>query len=86
MTNIELLDDPAGFNLAEHVKTIESAFIREALSRAKGNKAKAADMLGMRRTTLLEKMRKYGFELSEPYRKPILGQLDGSEPTDLNSL
>ena len=41
---------------------IELALIREALERSEGVVAHAAQLLGLRRTTLVEKLRKYGVE------------------------
>jgi DNA-binding NtrC family response regulator len=38
---------------------IESELIKQSLKRAGGVKSKAAELLGIKRTTLLEKMRKY---------------------------
>ena len=39
---------------------LEVELIRQALEVQEGVVARAADMLGMRRTTLVEKMKKYG--------------------------
>lgn len=39
---------------------MEVGLIRQALEMQDGVVARAADMLGMRRTTLVEKMKKYG--------------------------
>jgi sigma-54 specific flagellar transcriptional regulator A len=39
--------------------------IRDALDRAGGVVAHAAQLLGLRRTTLVEKLRKYGVERDE---------------------
>ncbi|GMU45839.1 MAG: hypothetical protein AMXMBFR26_06210 [Porticoccaceae bacterium] len=50
----------AGMNLKDYLGSIETAFIRQALEEAGGVVAHAADLLGMRRTTLVEKLRKYG--------------------------
>lgn len=44
------------------VATIEKDLIREALQRAEGVKSKAAQLLNIKRTTLLEKMRKYNLD------------------------
>ena len=38
---------------------LEQRYIREALARADGTIAGAARLLGMQRTTLVEKLRKY---------------------------
>lgn len=49
-----------GINLKEHLMTIEKSLIEKALQETGGVVARAADFLNMRRTTLVEKMRKYG--------------------------
>ncbi|MGL5758596.1 sigma-54 dependent transcriptional regulator [Plesiomonas sp.] len=51
---------PEGMNLKEMLSDLEIDMIRQALEAQYGVVARAADMLGMRRTTLVEKMRKYG--------------------------
>ena len=52
----------AGIDLREHIAQIELNLIRDALDRAGGVVAHAAQLLGLRRTTLVEKLRKYGVE------------------------
>jgi sigma-54 dependent transcriptional regulator, flagellar regulatory protein len=49
-----------GFNLRRHITHIELRYIHKALHESGGVVAHAAEKLGMRRTTLVEKMRKYG--------------------------
>jgi sigma-54 specific flagellar transcriptional regulator A len=49
-----------GLDLREHLSTLEVNYIRQALDDASGVVAHAAKRLGMRRTTLVEKLRKYG--------------------------
>lgn len=49
-----------GFNLRNHITHIELRYIHKALYECGGVVAHAAQKLGMRRTTLVEKMRKYG--------------------------
>src|SRR5690606_26134499 len=51
-----------GLDLREHMAGIELQLIREALERTQGVVAHAAQLLGLRRTTLVEKMRKYGID------------------------
>jgi len=51
-----------GIDLREHIANIELALIHSALERTQGVVAKAAQLLGLRRTTLVEKLRKYGIE------------------------
>jgi len=51
-----------GMNLREHISRIESALIHQALERSHGVVTHAAQLLGLRRTTLVEKLRKHGIE------------------------
>ena len=48
------------YYLKELLSDLEIGLIRQALEMQDGVVARAADMLGMRRTTLVEKMKKYG--------------------------
>lgn len=50
---------PEGVNLKDLLAEFEVNLINQALDAQEGVVARAADMLGMRRTTLVEKMRKY---------------------------
>ena len=49
-----------GIDLREHIAQIELNLIQAALQRAGGVVAHAATLLGLRRTTLVEKLRKHG--------------------------
>jgi sigma-54 specific flagellar transcriptional regulator A len=49
-----------GLDLKEHLSQLEVNLIRQALDQANGVVAHAAQILRMRRTTLVEKLRKYG--------------------------
>lgn len=49
-------------NLKEMLYQIEHSFIKEALERTNGIVSHAAEKLGMRRTTLIEKMKKFSIE------------------------
>jgi len=51
-----------GLDLRDHMAGIELTLINEALERTHGVVAHAAQLLGLRRTTLVEKLRKYGIE------------------------
>ena len=51
-----------GLDLRSHIAEIELELIRAALQQADGVVAHAAPLLGLRRTTLVEKLRKYGIE------------------------
>jgi len=53
-----------GIDLKEHLNNMEVSLIRQALSEADGVVAHAAKLLNMRRTTLVEKLRKYGLNKS----------------------
>ncbi|WP_194435991.1 sigma-54 dependent transcriptional regulator [Vibrio fluminensis] len=53
---------PEGVNLKEMLADLEVNMINQALDAQGGIVARAADMLGMRRTTLVEKMRKYNLQ------------------------
>jgi len=48
-----------GLDLRAHVAAIEETLIRQALERSEGIVAQAARLLGLRRTTLVEKLRKF---------------------------
>ncbi|MGB0466196.1 MAG: sigma-54 interaction domain-containing protein [Pontibacterium sp.] len=52
----------AGINLKAHLESLEQGLIEQALDAADGVVARAADKLEVRRTTLVEKMRKYGIQ------------------------
>lgn len=51
---------PAGIDLRGHLDAIERTLIQQALERSSGTVAHAARLLGLRRTTLVEKLRKFG--------------------------
>ena len=53
---------PEGVNLKEMLADLEINMINQALEAQDGVVSRAADMLGMRRTTLVEKMRKYNMQ------------------------
>jgi len=52
----------AGLDFREVVDHFESELIRQALEQTQGNKNRAAQLLGLNRTTLLEKIKKKGLE------------------------
>jgi sigma-54 specific flagellar transcriptional regulator A len=54
-----------GLDLKEHISTLECSLIKQALDEAGGVVAHAAKRLKMRRTTLVEKLRKYGLHRGE---------------------
>ncbi|MBI5599119.1 MAG: sigma-54-dependent Fis family transcriptional regulator [Deltaproteobacteria bacterium] len=54
-----------GISLTTMLAELEEGFIRKAMSKTGGVKSKAAELLGINRTTLIEKMRKKGLLLPE---------------------
>ena len=56
----EASDTFALLDLRSALEGLERRMIRDALERARGNRTQAAALLGLNRTTLVEKLRKYG--------------------------
>jgi sigma-54 specific flagellar transcriptional regulator A len=56
---------PEGLDLKEYLGNLEQGLIQQALDEAGGVVARAAERLRIRRTTLVEKMRKYGMSRRE---------------------
>jgi DNA-binding NtrC family response regulator len=56
----ELDDTDVPTNLAEETVLVEKRRIEDALQKAAGNKSEAARLLGLSRTTMLSKMKRYG--------------------------
>jgi len=54
-----------GLDLKQHLVDLECSYIKQALDESKGVVAHAARLLNMRRTTLVEKMRKYKLDRYE---------------------
>jgi sigma-54 dependent transcriptional regulator, flagellar regulatory protein len=54
-----------GLDLRAHLLSIERRLVEQALERANGTVAQAARMLGLRRTTLVEKLRKLGIATAD---------------------
>ena len=59
-----LLKQSPDFNLKDFMNTTEIALIEAALDQANGSAPEAARILGVRRTTLIEKLRKFGMNAS----------------------
>lgn len=64
-TDIQNLGE-SGQSLAEVVRTYEYGLIRQALDQSGGNKSQAAKLLRMKRTTLIEKLKKYEHDDGSP--------------------
>lgn len=56
---------PEGLDLKDYLGTLERSLIQQALDDSSGVVARAAERLRIRRTTLVEKMRKYGMSRRE---------------------
>jgi len=61
----EFLRATPDFNFKDHITRIEVAFIKGALAEMNGSVSGAARVLGLQRTTLIEKMRKYAIDREE---------------------
>jgi sigma-54 specific flagellar transcriptional regulator A len=59
------LREAQDFNFRDHIAQIEMNFIKGALNEAEGSVSGAARLLGLQRTTLIEKMRKYAIHREE---------------------
>ena len=64
-TGVALQLPENGIDLKEYLNELEMGLIRRALDEANGVVAHAAKLLGMRRTTLVEKIRKFGIARPE---------------------
>jgi sigma-54 specific flagellar transcriptional regulator A len=61
---LQLLKDSPEFNLKDYMSEIEVALIKSALEQGGGSVPEAAKALGVRRTTLIEKLKKFGMNAS----------------------
>jgi len=59
----EILLPDQGVDINSLVEEVERNLIRQAIRKSKGVKSKAAELLGLKRTTLLEKMKKLEIDL-----------------------
>ena len=66
------------FDLAAHLRDVEREYIEAALLASGGQKKGAADRLGLKRTTLIEKMKRLGMPM-------ILSGSSGCLPTPLTA-
>jgi sigma-54 dependent transcriptional regulator, flagellar regulatory protein len=65
LTDALLAELPRDFDLREYLEALERRLIARALQAAGGTVAQAARLLGLRRTTLVEKLRKYALSGGE---------------------
>ncbi len=69
LTKIKLSD--RGLILKEAVRVLESSLVSQALEKTEWNRSRAAKLLGMKRTTMLEKMKNLGIrEIREALHEP----------------
>jgi hypothetical protein len=66
-----------GINLPKLLQTLESSYIDQALHRAGHNTSKAARLLGIKRTTLREKLKRLGFVVAPPDLASVVEDPDG---------
>ena len=60
----EVLLPDQGVNMNNLVEEMEKSLIQQAIRKSKGVKSKAAELLGLKRTTLLEKMKKFEMDFN----------------------
>ncbi|RYF11910.1 MAG: sigma-54-dependent Fis family transcriptional regulator, partial [Deltaproteobacteria bacterium] len=61
----ELRLPESGLDINETLAVVETRLTLDALERAKGNKARAAELLGLKRTTLVERLKKLHLEYEQ---------------------
>lgn len=61
--DIELFSDCGKKEKIKSISSLEKERIQEVIDEAKGNKTKAAELLGIARSTLFKKMKSYGIDL-----------------------
>jgi transcriptional regulator with PAS, ATPase and Fis domain len=59
LTSIDLEDNPDSLDLRNALTSVEKSLISRALDKTNGNRTEAAALLGLNRTTLVEKIRKH---------------------------
>jgi sigma-54 specific flagellar transcriptional regulator A len=65
LADVMLTEIPDGFDLRNYLESLEQRLIVRALDDAGGTVAQAARLLGLRRTTLVEKLRKYSLTTAD---------------------
>ena len=69
LRNLSYLDLTRGIDLFEEVRRFEMKLIRQALEETDGRQVQAARMLGLKMTTLHEKIKRYGIDPHEPLKE-----------------
>ncbi len=67
--NLSYMDLTRGIDLFEEVRRFEMKLIRQALEETDGRQVQAARMLGLKMTTLNEKIKRYGIDPREPLKE-----------------
>jgi DNA-binding NtrC family response regulator len=66
LSKLEFTDIQRGIDLYEEVRGFEMKLIRLALQETDGHQVRAADLLGIKMTTLNEKIKRYGIDPYDP--------------------
>jgi transcriptional regulator with PAS, ATPase and Fis domain len=66
---------PEGLDFDAFIGSIELSLLSQALERTRGNKGRAADLLGLKRTTLLAKLKAFGWEPEEPLSSHVFAEI-----------
>jgi DNA-binding NtrC family response regulator len=66
---------PEGLDFDAFIGSIELSLLSQALERTRGNKGRAADLLGLKRTTLLAKLKAFGWEPEEVVSPHVLAEI-----------
>ena len=69
LRNLSYLDLTRGIDLFGEVRRFEMKLIRQALEETDGRQVQAARMLGLKMTTLNEKIKRYGIDPHEPLKE-----------------
>lgn len=72
------LDLSQGIDLTEEMRKFERYFIQAALKRTWGHQTHAAELLGIKLTTLSYKMRRHGISVDDIGSTPTLGDDNAS--------
>lgn len=66
LSKLEYTDIQSGIDLHEEVRRFEIRLIKLALQETDGRQVRAADLLGIKMTTLNEKIKRYGIDPYDP--------------------
>jgi transcriptional regulator with PAS, ATPase and Fis domain len=66
---------PEGLDFDAFIGSVELSLLSQALERTRGNKGRAADLLGLKRTTLLAKLKAFGWEPEEVVAPHVFAEI-----------